>query len=354
MASGTECDPQYTVTYYSSGGTAYDAPDNIQTLDWDRRLDEISQAKTQYYISDDSCCHQLGNLEPLVTEKAIRRNGELVWYGWVTRVDYGRNDVVVEARDALWWLARRAVHNDIIVTDTDLSDIFQLVWDDAIAPDEINASVVTIASGVRESREIKQSENRYAWNVIKEMLDSGLDVTAIANVVYAGFVINSRPLELRLADVQGDVRVTKDGTKYANRVIMDAGDQAVGVYPPGPPRRNEFYPLTETILKDFQIGDEESAENRAKARYEYSRIVPRLVRNQDSIVLNPNTTLDIRDLIPGSEMAVDTTGLCYSQKELFRLGKLDVNVKAGVETIQLGLQPSGPNGGLEDSGEVIE
>jgi hypothetical protein len=148
--------------------------------------------------------------------------------------------------------------------------------------------------------------------------------------------------------VQGDPRITKDGKQYANRVIFDANDAVQATYPTTAPAANSAYPLVETVIKDSQVQDQVSAENAAKARYEFSRNVPRLVTLRDGLQLQPNVPLTMRELIAGVMVNIDTEGLCYEQRETFRLGGMDVEVAGGVEKIKLAMQPTGPAETLAD------
>lgn len=343
MPSSDNCDPRYEIRFFNRGGAPLSSPPVPVTLGWGRKLDAISTARIVWNVSDQSCCDDLGDIEPIAHAVGIYRNGIEEWYGWVKSVDYGYNSVSVDADDGLSWMRRRVLHSDLSWTNVDLSAIFEDIYNDAMAPDPIGVlRVVTTASGVSETRVAKVSENRYAWNVIREMLDTGLDVTCVGRTIIAGLIHTGRPMELSLSDVQGEPRVTKDGAYYGNRVIFDASEQVQAVYPPGPPAANSQYPLVEVVVKDSQVQDTASAANAAKSRYEYSRRVPRLISLSDGIQLQPSSILTVRDLVPGALMNVNTEGICYSRRETFRIGSVDVNVAGGVETVQLSLQPTGP------------
>jgi hypothetical protein len=111
--------------------------------------------------------------------------------------------------------------------------------------------------------------------------------------------------------------------------------------------------LVEEVIKDSQLSTNESAEHAAKARYEFKRIVPRIVRTQDGLVLQQNVDIFVSDLVCGSTVIVDTFGLCYDVKQSFRLGNVNVVVAGGVETIDIGLQPVGPLGSLSSAEDPV-
>jgi len=349
------CNPEYLIRYYDRGGLAYDSPQNISNLKWGRKLDGISFAEITYFISDDSCCDQLGSIEPIAHEVGIARNGKLVWYGWVLNVEYGRNHVRVEAFDALGWLKKRLVHNDLTFTGVELSQQFLSIWNDAMAPSPIRAEVITTPTGITETREIKAADNRIAWSPVQEMLDTGLDVTVYGQKVLAGVIYSTRSIELSLADVEGDATVTKLGNGYANRVIVDADESVQAVYPPNQisPAGNDLYPLAEEVIRDSQIQDVGTAEHAAKSRYEYSRRVPRIVDTSQAMVLHSNIDITVNELVPGVRVIFDTEGICYGTKYELRLSSVDVEVAESVERISINLQPTGPRDALADSeGEI--
>ena len=339
------------MAFYNRGGGVIDTPKHILDLSWGRRLDNISSSTINFSISDLSCCSQLGILEPIAHSMSVIRNNAEVWYGTIKRVEYGRDLVQVQSDDGLFWLDSRIVHEDHSWTKTDLTDIFVDLFNDAMLPDPISQlSLATTPTLVLESRKAKASDNRYVWNIVQEMLDTGLDVTAFGRKILVGIMYNSQPLELRLGDVQGDPKILKDGTLFGNKIIVDANEKAVGIYPPS--GTVSAYPLVEKVLKDGQIQDAASALNAAKSRYEFSKVVPRLVNIADGIQLQPNSALaknNLNLLIPGSLITVNTEGLCYDQKEVFRLGNVDVTVAGGIETVSLSLQPTGPEASLEES-----
>lgn len=348
MAGFDLCDFDYQIKYFDRGGRSMDSPQNLMTLNWGRKLDDISKARLNYFISDDSCCAQLGSLEPFAHSVGIYRSGTMVWYGWILNVEYGRDDVQVDAFDALGWLRKRRIRSDLSFTGTDVSEIFEAIWHDAMDISPVAAEVLTTPTGIFESRIMLESEYRLAWNVIKEMLDTGLDVTAFGQKILAGIIYTTKPIEIRLADVEGDVRLTKLGNEFANGIIFDANENTVAEFPPLA-SGDEFYPLVEEIIKDSQVQDQQSADNAARSRFEYSRRVPRVITTQDSLVLHPNLNINLNDLIPGTRVIVDTEGLCLSTKMELRLGTVDVTVEGGEEKISVSLQPTGTRDSLADA-----
>lgn len=354
-ANTQHCDPRYEVTYYDRDNRVIRSPAKVAEIQWGRKLDDISTATINYIVSDNSCCEQLGALEPHAHRVKIRKNGRLVWAGWLEKPEYGRGEVVIPCYDALQWGKQRIVRSDFTWVDTDQADMFEDLWNDGMSPDPIQAEIVKFASGVTESREVLLGGMpRYTYDALKEMFDSGLDVTVFGEKIIVGLIPTSKPFQLALRDIEGDgVRVVKDGTRYAGRIIVDANDVIQSVYPPGPPGPGTLYPLVEEIVRRGSLDTQEAADNIALARYEYSRRVPRIVQSGDALSLQPNLNIDINDLIPGIRLVLDTEGLCYSTKQEFRLGSLDVIVAGGKEKVSITTQPVGSREGLSDVEDPI-
>lgn len=346
------CDPDYRIEYFSAGERIPQVSLPI-SIAWNRKLDDISQARLIHPVQGDDCCQILSSLEPYMYEVAIIRNGAPVWYGWLSDVEYGRNFVTVDARDALWWMTLRVVRAAISWTNEDIAYIFRDLWNNALAPDPIGATLNVTPTGVKESRSVSDREIRKVWNVMKEMLDTGLDVTTIVQDVYAG-QMNWPNLKLTASDVTGDPSITKDGDLYGNRIYFDANRDTNAVWPPTPASRSaQGYPLVERALTDVQIADQQSATNAAKARWEASTYVPRVVNTNDSITLSPSSSYDVPSLLPGALTEFDAVGLCYSEPQTYRLGGVQANVEQGVEKINLELVPVGTLDPFTEADSVV-
>lgn len=86
---------------------------DISSLQYDRRLDDISQAFVEIPISGDAdiaCCTCLGQVEPWCHVLTIVREGDgVVWTGPVQKVTYSRDKVRIDASDKLAWLKKRVI-----------------------------------------------------------------------------------------------------------------------------------------------------------------------------------------------------------------------------------------------------
>lgn len=348
------CDPEYEVIFRDRLNRRIPSPPKLAELRWGRKVDDVSHASFSYVVSDDNCCDSLGGLEPHAHSVEIRRGKEQVWYGWLDEVDYGLGTVDIQAYDALQWMKQRICRSDFAWVDADQATIFSEVWEDAMAPDPVAAELMLFLTGVLETRsETTGATPRLGWEVVRQMLDSGLDVTVIGQKILVGVIPTAKPIQLRLRDISGGVRVVKKGSQYAGRIIVDANETITAIYPPGPPAANALYPLVEEVVRRGQLETLASAENIAKARYEFSRRVPRQIETDDSIVLKPSLNISLNQLIPGQRLVIDTEGLCYNTKQEFRLGAVDVTVANGEEKISISTQSAASSDALGDAEDPL-
>lgn len=348
------CDQNYSIKFYDAGGNSFDAPtDQIDSLDYHRKLDDESDCNIDFIITTDDCCRTLGTLEPYAHEVEIIRNADQVWYGWLLDIENTRGEVHVNAFDALGWLKRRIARYDRNFQSVDLADIFYQVWHDAMDISPVRARIITTPTGIREDRTVNAADRRFAFNIVKEMLDTGLDATAFGQTILAGIVHSSKPIELLLAEVSGDVGVTKKGSSYANKLYFNASADVTAEFP-ATTAANAYYPLVEGVVNDSQVQTSESALAALQAKYQViGTRPPRVITAADSLILQPNSNIKLNDLVPGIRATVDTTGLCYSIQQEFRLGQVDVTVSSRNEQISVSLQPNGPLDDLSDLDESV-
>jgi len=342
----TSCDISYDVRYGIRGSYAAVSEQTIQMIEYGRRLDDISSAKITHILTDPSCCADLGRLEPWSDTVEIRQNGDVVWFGWITAVEYSRSTVIVEAQDALAW-SRVRVLNGGYDKKQDSALHFKDIWDSAMSPSPLPVDVITTNTGVVEKRTYSDSYKRISWFLLKELFEGSLDVTVLGNQIYAGPLWAGEMLHLNAEDFAGDIVLRKAGEYYANQVIVEGARGISGTYPTGTVRGDSIYPLVQDVVYDEAVTSAASAQSLAKSRYEYTQgIVPRVVRAGDALQLRQGA-IDIRKLIPSRYVTLDTSDLCYSSTQQYRLGGVDVTFAGNVETIALSLQPLGTLANLE-------
>ncbi len=342
----SDCDVSYDVRYRVRGVPSSIDVNSISSLKWGRRLDEISKAGIEHVLTDERCCDMLERLEPWADSVELRENGQLVWSGPITAVEYSSAGVSVECADELMWSRRRALTADYEKTQ-DSSLHFKDVWDNAMAHDPRPVEIITSNTGVIEARKYTLSYNRMLWFLLKEMFESSVDVTALGQRIYAGALTLGSPIHLTNDDFAGDLTLRKDGALYAGQVLVEGARSVKGAYPPGVVRGEGIYPLVQDLVYDETLQTNESAAAVARSRWDYSSgRVPRIVRAGDSLDLRQGA-VETNKLIPSTIVDLNVTSMCYTQREKFRLGSVEVTFSGGVKTTSISLQPIGTLAQLE-------
>ena len=316
-------------------------------INYSRVLDNISTAGCEILTPCTEACGELPIADHWNTDFVVTHGpmNEVMWRGPVTKVRYRHDRVLIEAKDLFAWATKRVVPVDVTQTTMDVSEMAAQLWELSVnSVDAPSNEVLIYPQGITESRETKKSQHRKLWNLYTEMLNTGLDITTFGSRVLFGLPV-FQPMFLTDAMIQGDVEVVKDGDDMANYVYEDAAKNIVGIWPPGPRVGSNGYPLLEESLSDSGIQDQISAENAARARYNFSAMGIRRVVAQGGLVLQPAANIDHKKLIAGQLFNFAAGEMCYSATETLRLGALNVSIAGGLETATIDLQPLGSFGG---------
>lgn len=336
----TQCDVTYDVRYRVRGVPSSIDTNSISSIKWGRRVDDISRSTIEHVLTSDECCAQLDRLEPWADSVEIREDGELVWSGPIVAVEHSGGGVTVEAKDELVWSRKRALTADYAAT-ADEAEHFKALWDNAMAHDPRPIEIITAATGVVANRKYTLSYNRMLFFLLKEMWEGGLDVVALGQRIYVGSLALAAPIRMTNEDFANDLVMRKDGDLYAGQVLVEGARNVRAVWPPNPVSGDGIYPLVQDIVYDENIQTNESALAVAKSRWEYSSgRVPRIVRAGDALELRQGAIATNR-LLPTTIVDLNVTSRCYSQKEKFRLGSVDVTFEGGIKTTEIALQPVG-------------
>lgn len=336
----------YQIILEKNGRKLSSGQASLERIEYGRTLDAPSRANCSFVTNGPDCCGQLGAIDHWNTEMIVTVDDSVMWRGPVAKPIYSRDRVRIEAIDNLKWLDLRLIKYDKTYNAEDVSDIFIDIWERTVMSiDAPTASIVRYLSGVQETRKVEAKAHRSGWSVVSEMLDQGLDVTTFGSRVIVGLPAFG-VLNLTDDDVQGDIEIVKDGDEFANRVIADAASNTSATYPPGDPVGGLGYPLVETVLSDSQLQDTQSAENAAKARWDFSNRGVRRVQSTGGLILLPSSNINPRLLVPGQLFNFTSLQTCYKATETLRLGSLNIIVGAGTEVASIDLQPLGGVQGL--------
>jgi hypothetical protein len=344
----SDCDVTYDVAYRIRGQESSVLRRSIAQVEWDRRYDEISECTVEHVITDPDCCVNLNRLEPWADTVSIYEDGELVWSGWITAVEYGFDTVTVTAADALVWSRYRALSESYSAT-RDSAEHFGALWENAMARSPLPIEVRTYATGVRETREYDiETKRRTLWFLIKDMLESSVDVVVLGNTIHAGQLSLGSPIDLKRKDFSGDVILRKDGLLYANEVLVEARGGEQATYPTDSPSGYSVYPLVQDIIFDEEIESPAAAAAMARSRWDYSSgIVPRLLVADNTLTLRDDA-VPIQRLIPGTIVNVEELSMCFSEQQQMKLGRVSVQYAQGRRSVAIALEPVGTFAKLDE------
>lgn len=313
----------------------------LRALSYARVLDAVSTASVEIFVPSKECAGQLALVDYDNTTLTIHNHGDEAWHGRVNKVRYRDDSVIVEAEDLLSWLNRRLLRVDLTYVNAPIEEIALAVYNACVmSVDPPEVVLHTFLSGLNESREMKASQNRYGWSIMSEMLDTGLDVTTFGRQILFGLPQFGDPLRMTDKDVIGDVEVIKDGDDAGTFVVVDAQNDTAATFPAERKSVNG-YPVVDVVVSDGQITDVASAQTAAQARYNWSAGGVRRVNAQGGLVLAPTSKINPHTLIAGQPITFKATESCYSAEETLRLGSLQVEVAAGIQTSTIDLQPLG-------------
>src|SRR5438105_481314 len=330
----------------------------VQSLTYDRRLDDISLAEVVINIQgndQDNCCELLADIEPWCDELHIERNGEEVWVGPITEVIYSFKTVTVRARDLLFWLQVRVLQSTIDTTaagtgNEDITTTALRIINDAFAgndPPNVLSYVQSTLTGTVSAR-FYTAFGDTDLNYFTSLAATGLNFTAINRTI----IIGGRQLPLNsiatLTDqmILSDVTVNKTGLLQGNRIYEhftgDAGVPAVSEVP------FQCYGRIEQVRTD-DLPDSMSAQQTADAYALAVGTAPRIleVSSGGDATLSPETPWDFAEMIPGVKVTVFLTRLCVPIEDRYQLTFVQVQQSSDkpTETVSIRLGTVNPISG---------
>lgn len=310
-------------------------------LQWDRRLDDISQAEVSILPGAD-CCGKLGGIYPWRHELAISRDGDEVWAGPVRVVADCVSGIVVQASDVLGWLEKRVIHNDHDWTALPGVGAVQAAEEltiDGFTPDDpdVLKYLFTVGTGVVGGRSYL-ANSKYVIDALKDLAKGSLDFTTIGRRIIlmpSGHELGRTTL-VTCEHFQGDVCTSVDGDAAATRAVvtgLGVTGTAGGVDP--------YFGLLEILVDDQRIGRQSTADDQAAGLLEGRNPPPNLVQPPQGSGLAPDTPVCLSDLVPGVTVPVSVNCTCRTALQDMRLSSLTVNVTEAGETIAPLLVPLG-------------
>lgn len=330
---------------YTCVVTPRDGFGNIGQLDagditWNRVLDDSSSAQIRVGLSGGSeeCCALAGSLRTWGHQIRISRDGVLVWEGPIVHLEYGRDEVIIDARDVSVWLARRVVRSVLDFRGgEDLSEIARQLIEHGFAPDDPNVlPYLNIRpSKIRGERYYMPDEPRYILDELNELSRTGIDYTVVGRriVVFPELSSDTLPM-LRQDDFLDELRVAEDGLSGATYAQV-RGAGVIGTFGGS----DAFYGLLERATVEDNILDQDTADLRAEAIVKAGNPIPIYITTPGQSRLACTAPIGINDLVPGMLVPVTLAEgeVCRAVSTLMRIISMDVTVVERVETVNIEL-----------------
>lgn len=319
----------------------------LMRVRWERVRDEISTANVRVGVSE--CCALLGDLEAGRMELHIHREGDSVWQGVITRLEYEISHVDIFAEDMLWVAKRTALSQGYDQSYPNIwSVVDRMTWlmeDMTYAKYGDPWNMLPHLHPVVGPDDPETSKKQVPWalstwedfDLYAE--DHGTDYTVVNRDIYwsdIGYAWAVLP-KLEAEHLSEWPRIVEYGNELATRVIIsnNEGYAGLGVAPAG--MRDHYGYVDHIINQEREAGaldDEPDApptpEELESMRQSAQRQVANRYPTPTSIVVPANSTLmpsspwRVNDLIPGAWFDVEVTNLCRSMVETQRLHQVTV------------------------------
>lgn len=330
---------------YTVAVTPRDGFGNIGFLDatdikWSRKLNDSSTAQVKINLSggNTECCALAGNLRTWGHQIRISRDGTLVWEGPIIHLDYGRDELVVDARDVSAWMSRRVVRSVLDYrAGVDLSEIARGLIEHAYSPDDPNVLpyVQIEDSNITGERYYMPFEPKSILDELNELGRTGIDYTVIGRRIAVFPELSTNSLTtLRQDDFMSELRVTEDGLGAATYAQV-RGRGATGSFG----GIHDFYGLLARSVTEDNILDADTASLRAQAIVEAGSTVPLYITTAGQSRLSCTAPVGINDLVPGVlvPLVLDVGEVCRAVATTMRLVAVDVTVSAAQESVSVNL-----------------
>lgn len=311
---------------------------------WNRRLDEPSTATIVLPVQGTdltACCEGIERIEPGRSELIVERNGVDVWQGWLLRdAIFRRDSITINAHDIMKWTERRILNDNHVYAGLDLTQIaLNYLGDSNLA--DLPFAIQSQPTGILADRTVLASEYRFASEALRELYETGLDMTVVAGQIYLAPETGvCGTLHLRDTNIEGDPEIRLDGEQRATRVIVKGANGIVAIYPPTPPE--VCYRPLDYLTSDEGILDQGSADARAEQLFQrLSSSYPYYVTIPQGSGLSPDTPIHVNALVPGNVFQFYSSALCIPIGQAIRLTAVDAEASGDSEQIRVSFEPIG-------------
>lgn len=339
------CGSHRAYVYAKGGVTFVGELTPLSRVQWERVRDEISTASVTVPVHQ--CCELLGNLRTIISELHIERNGQIVWQGPITRIEYEHEQVEIFAEDMLWQAKRTVLEVGYNQSYPNIANVIDrmdwLLRNQCYAKNGDPWNMVPHLHPVhgpddpRTSRMVF-SNQYYVWEDFDLYAeDSGADYMVINRDVYywdtnyAWLIIP--PLDEQY--LSQFPRIVEYGNELATRGFVNNATGPTG-YAQASPEMLALYGNVDWLITQVQDGTPEGATPEEIAEWSDSAArnidgrspAPVAIAIPENTTLMPGAPWSVDDLIPGAWFEVSIDSLCRKLTGWQRLQHVVVSEQA--------------------------
>lgn len=325
------------------------------SFDWERTRDDISKAQVEVSAAS-GCCDLLGDIQTGFHELHLFRDGQKVWEGPITRLEYNRDSVELFADDILWVPKNTALAVGYNKAHPNIAKCgWVMNW---LLMDQTFSKNGDPWNGAGHVHWVKGSDDPDTSSSVKPYAmttwedfdkyaeDKGMDYTVVGRDIYFWEThLRWRTIDPPLTEqyLPGGLSIVEYGNEFATRVIVTNGN-GYHAQRSAPAWAIAKYGYIDRVVSSYNeaAGTEAPTTEELKGWGEQAQSLldnsfpaPVRVRVPENSGLSPEAPYDINDLIAGSWIQVETDSLCRSSDQWHKLDHVKVHEEGGGETVTI-------------------
>lgn len=333
--------------HHRGGGQVYTAVDQLTSVSWERRLDDISTCTITAAKrgADPGCCSRVAYAEPWAHEVSVYRDGQLVWQGPLVTATETRTGFTLAASDVLAWTQKRvnAAAYNWEKHPIDVGDATERLLTDAFTQDDPNVLdyAVFTRTGTTTGRKA-DTGTKVVWDELSDLARYGVDLTTVGRriVCYAEQqdVPSARGRVVLGEDAfLAELDVSRDGDALATAAVavgQGVIGRAGGIVSP--------YGLVTVVSDNQQVTNQATATRIARDMVAAGGIPPTVIVVPDQAQLAPDAPVSIPELVCGRRFDLAVSSYCRPVWQPMRLSRLSASwTNSGTtgETVQVSFLP---------------
>jgi len=354
-----DCVTKHRVFVYDRGGVnRIDELVRIGQVTWGRVRDDISEMSMT--LSAASCDVQSGllsQIEPGRHELVVFRNDVRVWEGPITRIQYARGSVVLEAKDVMYYAYRTIMHAawnnaypNVTFATTRAKNILvgELARKEALVP-PINVVPYIVEHHLSTDAKTSRSTLPYQYTVFEQIDDmaskGGMDYTVLGRAIHlwdTSVALGYAP-QMTENDILGEMYVSVYGSELGTRAVATDGQGTYGIAGGTDSYYGEWERLDtayDEATSDGPPPTQAELISQAKRNLAGRKPTPVQVRIPDNSTLNPAGVLTVDDLVPGVYVPLLATLSARTISQMQKIQSTRFSETADGEQISLTLYPA--------------